>query len=200
MIFERPTLLDRSSDRIVDPHRFRIGTLAKQAGTLVQRGDDGKTGMIVGAVVVGIALFVVIAGFFLAWRQRTSKRKADYMAADTGDAFDDGEHYDMDVQRAADDGVDGLRMYGKQGRGYGDGGMGYDDPYDGGYDTRELHKHDASPRYDDSPAKYDPHGRPVSTAESGRTLYDDGASLRKVQSDETIHVPHQPVDKEDALR
>lgn len=39
----------------------------------------------------------------------------------------------------------------------------------------------------------------MSTAESGRTLYDDGASLRKMQSDETVRVPHQPLDKEDGL-
>ena len=48
----------------------------------------------------------------------------------------------MDVQRAADDGVRGFRMYGQRGRGYGEGGSGhdaYDDPYD-------------------APAVYDTHG------------------------------------------
>ena len=50
------------------------------------------------------------------------------------------ESVDWDVQRAADDGVRGFRMYGQRGRGYGEGGSGhdaYDDPYDApaAYDT-----------------------------------------------------------------
>ncbi|KAL1729860.1 hypothetical protein EV714DRAFT_273188 [Schizophyllum commune] len=233
-----PTLLDRAAG-VVDPHRFRIGTIAQKAGSLVRRatplldrtltqraGDasqetsepstsdskNGNTGTIIGAIVVGAALLLVIGGFLLAWRQRNSRRKAEYMAADTGDAFDDGDHYDMDVQRAADDGVRGFRMYGQRGRGYGEGGSGhdaYDDPYDApaAYDTHGYDA-DAPPKYD---AKYDARGRPISTAESGKTLFDDGselearkysdgAELRKVQSDETIHVAAHPGDKEEGLR
>ncbi|KAL1750369.1 hypothetical protein FB107DRAFT_294619 [Schizophyllum commune] len=230
-----PTLLDRATG-VVDPHRFRIGTIAQslvqRAGplvdrTLIQRAGDASqetsepstsdsknsnTGTIIGAIVVGAALLLVIGGFLLAWRQRNSRRKAEYMAADTGDAFDDGDHYDMDVQRAADDGVRGFRMYGQRGRGYGEGGSGhdaYDDPYDAPavYDTHGYDA-DAPPKYD---AKYDARGRPISTAESGKTLFDDGsesegrkyndgAELRKVQSDETIHVAAHPADKEEGLR
>ena len=42
-----------------------------------------NTGTIIGAIVVGAALLLVIGGFLLAWRQRNSRRKAEYMAADT---------------------------------------------------------------------------------------------------------------------
>ena len=102
-----PTLLDRATG-VVDPHRFRIGTIAQslvqRAGPLLNRsltqraGDasqetsepstsdskNSNTGTIIGAIVVGAALLLVIGGFLLAWRQRNSRRKAEYMAADTG--------------------------------------------------------------------------------------------------------------------
>ncbi|KAL1741514.1 hypothetical protein HDZ31DRAFT_66858 [Schizophyllum fasciatum] len=203
-----PSLLQRTGSRLLArgaPLLPRGGDASQETSEPSNSKSDSNTGTIIGAVVVGVALLLVVGGFLLAWRQRTSKRKAEYMAADTGDAFDDGDHYDMDVQRAADDGVRGFRMYGQRGRGYGEGGAGYghdgsgyDDPYDPptGYDAHGYDA-DAPPRYE---AKRDARGRPVSGAESGRTLYEDGAGLQKTQSDDTIHVPARPVDKEDGLR
>lgn len=86
--------------------------------TLVRRTNSGS---IIAGVVVGVVAFLIlVGGGFGWWRMRARKRAGppkEMVEEREGEAesMDDGDHYDFDVQTAADNGVRGSKLYGPSG-------------------------------------------------------------------------------------
>ncbi|KAI4524655.1 hypothetical protein K525DRAFT_235429 [Schizophyllum commune Loenen D] len=118
------TMIGRSPDTLTgrsaqDDAQSRSELLDRTLHTLAKRSSN--SGTVIAGVVVGVVAFLLICGGVYGWwrmreRRRTGPPKE--MMEERGgveEDMDDGDHYDADIQNAADNGVRGSKLYGPSG-------------------------------------------------------------------------------------
>ncbi|KAL1741515.1 hypothetical protein HDZ31DRAFT_66859 [Schizophyllum fasciatum] len=82
--------------------------------TLMRRAPN--SGTVIAGVVVGVVAFLILLGVaYGVWRRRRGPPREMLEERGAGEDMDDGEHYDADIQNAADNGVRGSKLYGPSG-------------------------------------------------------------------------------------
>ncbi|KAL1729861.1 hypothetical protein EV714DRAFT_212059 [Schizophyllum commune] len=119
------TMISRFPDTLTtgrsaqDDAQSRSELMDRTLHTLAKRSSN--SGTIIAGVVVGVVAFLLICGGVYGWwrmreRRRTGPPKE--MMEERGgveEDMDDGDHYDADIQNAADNGVRGSKLYGPSG-------------------------------------------------------------------------------------